>query len=93
MELVRKLAKRDPAEPVEEVSLADFFKDQTAEQDWHETKEKAQVKKFRELERVIRENLSDAKVFRVGETNIDIYVVGKAPDGECAGVKTKSVET
>lgn len=89
-EAVRKLAKR---EPVEEVSLADFFKDLTTDQDWHEAKEKAQVQKFRALESVIRENLTDAKVFRVGETNIDIYVVGKTPDGEYAGLRTKSVET
>src|SRR5437870_802038 len=39
-ELVRKLAKIAAAELVEEVALADLFKDLTAEQDWHEAKEK-----------------------------------------------------
>ena len=92
-ETVRKLTKRDTDEPVEEVSPADFFKDLTAEQDWHEKEEKAQVKKFRELEQALQGNLADVKVFRVGETNIDIYVVGKTPEGDWAGLKTSAVET
>jgi len=36
----RALAKHDADDPVEEVSLADLFKDLTEEQDWHGKKEK-----------------------------------------------------
>jgi hypothetical protein len=90
---VRKLAKHDADDPVEEVSPADLFKDLTEEQDWHGKKEKAQVKKFRDLEQTLRDQLADVKVFRVGETNIDIYIVGKTPEGEWAGLETRAVET
>lgn len=92
-ELVRSLAKRKPDDPVQEVSLADFFKDLTEEQDWHGKEEKEDVKKFRELEKAIRANLSDVTVFRVGETDVDMYIVGTTPDGDWAGLKTRAVET
>jgi hypothetical protein len=29
----------------------------------------------------------------IGKTKIDIYLVGKTPDGDWAGLKTTSVET
>ena len=38
-------------------------------------------------------HLSGTTVFRVGEINIDVYVVGRTADGQYAGVKTKMVET
>ena len=92
-EKVRKLAKHSADDPVEEVSLPDFFKDLTAEQDWHGNKEKAQVNRFRELQQAIQTNLSDPKVFRAGETNVDIYIVGKTAEGDWVGLKTRAVET
>ena len=51
------------------------------------------MKKFRDLQQTLQDTLSDVKVFRVGETNLDIYVVGKTPEGEWAGLKTEAVET
>ncbi len=90
---VRELAGHEGDERVEEVSVADFFKDLTADQDWHGRKEKAAMKKFRALEQTLAQNLADAQVFRVGETNLDIYIVGKTADGEWAGLHTQAVET
>lgn len=37
--------------------------------------------------------LSGVTVFRIGEITIDVYIVGRAADGQYAGVKTKVVET
>jgi len=42
---------------------------------------------------VLESNLSDIQVFRVGEINIDIYVVGKIQSRDLAGLATKVVET
>ena len=92
-QLVRQLAKHDPGDPVQEMSLSDFFKDLTEEQDWHGKEEKEIVRKFRELEKAIRANLSSATVFRIGETKIDIYIVGQTAYGGWAGLKTRAVET
>lgn len=91
--VVRQLAQCGPDQPIEEMKLADFFCDLTAEQDWHGPKEKADVKKFRALEHAIQANLSDACVFRIGRTKIDVYIVGRTADDAWAGVKTHAVET
>lgn len=72
--------------------LDTFFRPATKEEDWHNTEERAQVQRFQELVKTIKETLSDVKVFRVGETNITVYVVGTV-EGGYAGLKTNVVET
>jgi hypothetical protein len=37
--------------------------------------------------------LKDTTVFKVGEVNIAVYVVGRTADGQYAGIKTEVVET
>jgi hypothetical protein len=90
---VLKLAGKEKARPVREVSLDAFFQGLTEEQDWHGEEEKADVRRYRELERTLRGQLTDIKVFKVGEPQIDIYIVGKTPRGDWAGLKTSAVET
>jgi hypothetical protein len=70
-----------------------FFADLTKEQDWHGDEEKTAVARYRNLLSVIRDRLSDAKVFRIGEVEVAIYVVGRDRDGGWVGVKTTAVET
>jgi hypothetical protein len=70
-----------------------FFWDATAEQDWHDEEEKAQVQRFRQLVQAIKDNLRDVKVFVVGKgAEKDAYIVGRAEAG-WAGLKTKVVQT
>ncbi len=71
---------------VEEQSLTDFFQQLTADGAEH-------AAEFRQLQQVIGQRLAGARVYRVGEVNIDVYIVGRTKDGEWAGVKTQSVET
>ena len=50
--------------------------------------------KFDELARVLKEQLSDIKVYKIGdEAEKTAYVVGKTKDGKWAGLKTTVVET
>jgi len=50
--------------------------------------------KFDPLLKVLREQLSGAKVFKVGdEAEKSAYIVGKTEDGQLAGVKTTLLET
>src|SRR3954468_5294458 len=63
-EEVLKRARKPPQAPVQEVSVEDFFKELTAEQDWHGEEEKAAVQKYRKLLEVVRADLSDPKVFK-----------------------------
>ena len=91
---VLQLGKHAEDEPVEEESLEDFFGELTREQDWHGKAEKAAVRKYRNLLKVIREQLTGAKVFKVGGgPRKAIYIVGRAKGGGWAGLKTTAVET
>ena len=83
---VAQLAKASTDSPVEEQSLADFFADLTADGAEH-------AAQFRQLQQAVSKQLSGVRVFRVGEINIDVYIVGRSPDGQWAGLKTQSVET
>lgn len=50
--------------------------------------------KFEKLLKVLREQLSGVKVYKLGdEPEKPVYVVGKTADGKLAGVKTTVVET
>lgn len=82
-----------PGTPVTLISLDDFFKDLITVQSWYGNAEKATVQKYRNLEEIIRWNLRDVRVFRVGEVQVGIYIVGVTSEGDWAGVKTISVET
>ena len=54
--------------------------------------ETALVQRFQELVKAIKSHLKDVKVFRIGETHIDVYIVGQT-EGGYAGLKTRVVET
>jgi len=90
---VLALCGRKRGAPVKSVAPAEFFKDLVQEQDWHGKEEKATVRRYRDLLRILREQLSEPKVFRVGQIQVDILIIGKTKDGQWAGIKTRAVET
>jgi hypothetical protein len=90
---VLSLAGKETDSPIEEISLDDFFDDLTEEQDWHDDEDRLMVKRFRNLLDVLNKNLTEIHVFRIGETEIDIYVVGRTTESKWEGIKATSVET
>lgn len=88
-----KLTSSKPGTPIIVMYLEDFFSDLTVDQQWYGDEEKATTEKYRNLEASIRQNLSDIQVFKIGKTQVDIYIIGTTMDGDWAGVKTTSVET
>lgn len=78
---------------VRELNFDSFFGNYTQEQDWWDDEERTAAKKFQALVKFLKENLSDIKVYRAGDVEADVYVVGKTKSGGYAGVKTKVVET
>lgn len=83
----------EAASLLSEVTLDSFFGPLTTVQDWFGEKERTMAKKFLEMRKLLEEDLIDLKVFRLGRTRIDIYVVGVTPDGRVLGIRTKAVET
>ncbi|NEU77599.1 nuclease A inhibitor family protein [Nostoc sp. UIC 10630] len=79
--------------PIKIVGIDDFFQVATTEEDWHEEEEKATVKRFQTLVQTLKENLSNLQVYRLGEIEIDVYVIGQALSGDSIGLSTKVVET
>ena len=87
------LTNHPPDAPVEVASVDDLFAIATQEEDWHDEEERETVKRFQNLVSVLKQNLSQLQVYRVGSINIDAYIIGVTPHGELAGLSTKLVET
>jgi Nuclease A inhibitor-like protein len=49
--------------------------------------------KFDALTKVLNECMTGITVYKIGEVNLKVFIVGKAKDGRWAGVKTEVVET
>jgi Nuclease A inhibitor-like protein len=79
-----KAAGATKGSPVEQADLDSFFR----------TVSSADKPKFEKLSKVLHEQLSGAKVYRIGdEADKVLLVAGKTTDGKWAGVKTTVVET
>jgi len=79
--------------PVEIVTVNNFFRVATTEQDWYGEEELATLKKYQKLVETLNNNLSDLKVYRIGKIEIDVYVIGQTSTGDYAVLSTKVVET
>jgi Nuclease A inhibitor-like protein len=83
----------DVNRPIEMMSAIDFFEPVLTVEDWYQAEELAQVDRYTDLLHAIDSHLTDVKVYRLGEVEIAIYIVGKTPDGDIVGLKTYAVET
>lgn len=92
-EIILKKTGRSLDTPVEFVDLDSFFEIAASEQSWHSLEEKETVKRYQNLVKTLKDNLTDIKVVRLGTIAIDVYIVGKTPSSDLAGLTTKVVET
>ena len=79
--------------PVEVVTVDNFFRVATTEQDWYGEEEKETLQKYQALVETLKQNLSSPEVYRLGEREIDVYIVGQTPAGGLTGLSTKVIET
>ncbi len=82
-----------PENHVEEIAFQDFFSRLTAVKEWFGEAEKDRAKKFLDLQKLIEENLSSLKVFKIGKIRIKIFAVGTDKLGSLMGITTSAVET
>ena len=98
-----------PETTIEVRELDSFFKRVTEEKDWYNDEEMAECKRYQELVHLLKTHLTDIKVYRVGEVEVNCYILGKTKSGaiseagtavgceadRCAiaGLSTISVET
>ena len=79
--------------PVEQKPAADFFADLTRVVPQAGDDQRKSAEQFAALQTRMNTLLTGLIVFRVGAIKIDVYIVGKTPDGDWAGVSSKQVET
>lgn len=92
-EFLRGLTGESPDAPVETRTVADFFRVAASEAGWKNEELLAAASIYQKLLRLLAQNLTDLKVFRVGLINIPVYVVGRSASGNWLGVSTRVVET
>ena len=80
---IRASAKVDKDAPIEQITLADLAKTILEESRGD----------FLPLFALLGHHLSGTTVFKVGEIEITVFIVGRTADGQFAGVKTEVVET
>jgi hypothetical protein len=84
--------KHSPELPVVIVKLEDLFHRAIQEEEWHGETEKNNVLKFKELMTYLQENFKEIKIFKVGEFEIDTYILGMI-DSDVVGLHTKIIQT
>jgi len=91
-EKILELTNYPPATSIEQVELDYFFRNVATEKDWHDKIQKGNVAKFKNLLQVIKDNLAEIRVYRIGTIEVSVYIVGKTNEG-VAGLATKVIET
>ena len=92
-EYLRRVAGADSGAKVEETTVEEFFRVPAGEQEWKNDSQLAEARKYQRLRNLLEENLTGIKVYRIGEINIGVYVVGMSAEGNWLGVSTRVVET
>ena len=83
----------DSTSKIETKTLEQVFAVATAEQDWHNEAEKQEVESYQSLVNLLDHYLDNIQVYRVGEVEIELYVLGQTKHQAIAGLKTKIIET
>lgn len=86
---LRELAGAGADARVETRSLEDFFRDAAAVR----AGARPTPASFGAVLRALGENLTDIRVYRIGDVNIAIYALGRSARGNWLGVSTRVVET
>ena len=90
---LRELASAAPEAPLETVSVDAFFRAAVSEPDWKGDAEIALARKYQALVRLLKENLKDLTVYRVGRVSIVVFILGRSITGNWLGIRTRVVET
>lgn len=83
----------EPGAMIEERDFDEFFRRLVKTEDWYDEEDLVNVRRFICLKKLLEENLHDLRVFRIGEIQIKIYVVGIDAESNLSGIQTEAVET
>lgn len=78
---------------VKVIDMENFFGRATDEKDWYDSEERETAKKYQALVETLKQNLDNIQVYKIGDVEIDVYIVGQLKSGDWVGLSTKAVET
>jgi len=87
-----QLASTPEHAPIQTMEIDYFFRNAIKVEEGDSEWEVAEAERYRQLVHTIESTLENVQVFRVGETSIDVYIVGQVEGGH-AGLRTLVVET
>ena len=80
-EAIKKQGKADKGAKVQMLTVEEFFAPVATDAG------------FQTLQSALKQHLTDMTVYWVGDTDAQVYLVGKTPEGDFAGVSIRVVET
>lgn len=89
----RWVSKLHSEDAVKKVDLNDFFERAIAPKSWHTDEDKEQLRRLQTLRDFLTDQMPDLQVYRCGEVEIRVYVLGCAEGKVLAGIRTTVVET
>lgn len=80
-------------QPADSQMISDFFAKASEIRNWFGEAEKEEALKFKNLADFIQNNLQNLHIFKEGEIEIEVFVIGQLPSGDWAGIQTLLVQT
>jgi Nuclease A inhibitor-like protein len=90
--LLRQLGK--PAgTPVEQQALSYFLRNLTRESADYTPERNETARRFQHLQAVLNQELQEVSVYRIGQVQIQAFILGRDAEGFWSGLKTTQIET
>jgi hypothetical protein len=88
-----KISGQQTGAPVEQTSLPYFFRNMVKADPNGPAEDEQIAKRFQALQLLLEQELKDITVYRIGQVNIDAFIVGKEANGKLLVLQTRLVET
>lgn len=75
------------------IPVSEFFSKQTTPKSWDTAEDRAQRVQLQQLQELLEGNLTNLQIYRRGEVEVTVYVLGRTAEGTLAGVRTTLVKT
>ena len=92
-EALYKLTSLPPAAPITKEDIDGFFAPMLDPASGDTPEARKRRTRTRKLVRLLRQNLSDLVVYKLGKVEMPTFIVGRLADGTIAGLRTTVVET
>ena len=90
---LKQLAGLPADTPIEETTVDNFFRPAVRNYEGQSETARSTSERYRQLLQLIRDNLTDVTVYKLGRINMPVFIVGKTRSGSWMALSTRVVET